>query len=199
MRIIPLDPPTTGYASNSYLVLGTWNNPQDVTTLVDAGVGAYHIHEIEQLSKGIGKHGIRQIVLTHSHYDHTYGLALLIQRYGPSVCAASKMPGVDVELRDNDSLRMGDEDFQVLLTPGHSEDSLCLFCHRTGDLFIGDTPYNIRTPGGLYPASLLISLRRLAALPVRTIYAGHDAPVRQNAAALLRSTLAVVEKTMHGA
>jgi glyoxylase-like metal-dependent hydrolase (beta-lactamase superfamily II) len=196
MRIVALDPPTTGYLCNSFLVLGTYNNPQDVTTVVDAGLNALNIPDIDRLSRGIGKSGVSQIVLTHNHYDHTAGLQLLVQRYRVRVLAAEPGPGVDSVLKDNDVLRMGDQDFQVLLTPGHSDDSLCLFCPATGDLFVGDTPYNILTPGGSYPPSLVISLRRLVGLPVKTIYSGHNQPVVERACETLRSTLSIVEQTI---
>jgi glyoxylase-like metal-dependent hydrolase (beta-lactamase superfamily II) len=96
---------------------------------------------------------------------------------------------VDSVLVDGQVLRLGDRDFEVLHTPGHSEDSICLYCARERALFAGDTPLNVKTPGGSYPGELLASLERIANLDVATIYAGHASPMTEGVPELIRRTI----------
>lgn len=81
-------------------------------------------------------------------------------------------------LEDGDVIDLGDRQFTVIHTPGHSFDSICLLEERTGVLFAGDT---INT-GPLYTQfeeSDLVefrdSTRRLAALvdQISVVYVAH--------------------------
>ena len=81
------------------------------------------------------------MVLTHNHSDHTALLPQLREAFHPKVFAFSpNIAGVDGLLRDGDSIKMGDEDFEVIHTPGHSSDSICLYNRADGVLFVGDSP-----------------------------------------------------------
>jgi glyoxylase-like metal-dependent hydrolase (beta-lactamase superfamily II) len=80
-------------------------------------------------------------------------------------------------LADGDVLDLGDRSFEVLHTPGHSPGSICLWEARSGTLVSGDVlvdgePLLDELPGSS-PADFAVSLRRLADLPLRTVYAGH--------------------------
>jgi glyoxylase-like metal-dependent hydrolase (beta-lactamase superfamily II) len=92
-------------------------------------------------------------------------------------------------------LVVGDQEAVLVHTPGHSEDSICVFLPATGTLFSGDTLYRISDPLGAYPRAYLQSLERLADLPVRTIFPGHGGPVRREAAAFIRGCLANVRRS----
>jgi glyoxylase-like metal-dependent hydrolase (beta-lactamase superfamily II) len=79
-------------------------------------------------------------------------------------------------LRDHDLFDLGDRQFKVLHTPGHSPGSICLWEAETGLLFSGDTIFDgplFDSIPGANKADLLASHRRLCELPVRQVHPGH--------------------------
>ncbi len=122
---------------------------------------------------------IRYVVATHGHFDHTMTLHELAERCGAEVLIheGSSLEG-DRRLRDDDQIAVGKESVKVIHTPGHTEDSICLYDGKnllTGDtLFIGGWG-RTDLPGGS-AEKLFTSLHGLVMkLPGRTvIYPGHD-------------------------
>ncbi|RCK79100.1 MAG: hypothetical protein OZSIB_0442 [Candidatus Ozemobacter sibiricus] len=190
MRIIPLARTPRTYSATAYLVLGTWNRLDDVNTLIDVGIDEFIAEEISRLNTGVGKRPVERIILTHNHFDHAGGAAALKERYKAELLAWAPGPGVDRLLQDGEELRLGDEWFEVIHMPGHSHDSICLYNRSEGVLFSGDSPLRIHSPNGTYLAEFVAVLDRLASLPVRAIYPGHDAPILSGAADLLRQSAA---------
>jgi glyoxylase-like metal-dependent hydrolase (beta-lactamase superfamily II) len=189
MRVTLLHGSQQNYSCNAYLVRGDSNEQEDVNSLVDVGVDGSICDEIETLCTGIGKKKVARVVLTHGHFDHAAGLGVIVARYHPEVCAFAPANHVEVLLVDGQVLRLGDREFEVLHTPGHSEDSICLYCARERTLFAGDMPLDVKTTGGSHPGELLASLERIASRDVATIYAGHASPVTSGAPELIRRTI----------
>jgi glyoxylase-like metal-dependent hydrolase (beta-lactamase superfamily II) len=195
MRILRLHPGIpSDYCCNVYWVTGDSNRPGDWNTLVDVGSEhsgnlPYFLNVMEQIPKGIGRHAIEQVVITHGHYDHVGGLSEIVKHFRPSVWAHYQDPLVTRVLQDGEWLRIGDKDFKVMHTPGHSEDSICLFCPETRDLFSGDTLYRISDTEGAYPVCYLKSLERILELGVRTIHPGHGESITQGADAFIKAAL----------
>ncbi len=202
MRIIKLHPDTANdYCCNIYWVVAGTAHARDRNTLVD--VGSTHpdtlefiLREMARHPKGIGRPAVEQVVLTHFHYDHVGGLLPVIDHFQPEVCAFREEAGVQRGLRDGAWLRLGDKDFRVLHTPGHSEDSICLFCPETRDLFSGDTLYRISDTCGSYPVCYVESLQRLKALQAATIYPGHGEPVHSGVDTFIDEVLANVQASV---
>lgn len=193
-RIVRMISPPVGYHAISYLVLGEPGSKESRPALVDATISALHWPELDQLMQyGAGK-ALAAIVLTHEHYDHCTALEGLCRRYGPRVFAQKAGPFVTDVLYDNQWLRLGDSEWRVIFTPGHSADSLCLFCPESGDCFVGDTPFIIQTPGGSHPREFLASLKRLAQFPIRCVYFGHHEPMILGIAESLENTIRIVEQ-----
>ena len=199
MRIVRLhrDHPDA-YACNVYWITG---GPDRTNTLVDVGSShpdnlAALLRQMEGHPKGIGRRAVEQVVLTHAHYDHVGGLPAVIDRFNPEVHAYRLEPGVGHALRDGAWLRLGDKDFQVLHTPGHSEDSICLHCPGTGDLFSGDTLYRISDAAGTYPRCYADSLARLKALGAATVHPGHGEPIREGVASFIEEALVQVRRSL---
>ena len=177
MKIIPLKKSASVYSCNSYLILGDWNRIQDVNTIIDPGTDDFILKEIEQLSTGVGKLAVAQVILTHNHFDHNGGVKALKNRYGARVLAFVDGPGVDELLRDGQFIRSGDDLLEVLHTPGHSTDSICLYAPTAQALFSGDTQIQLREPGDVYSPEYLYGLQKIAGRKIGTVYSGHDEPL----------------------
>jgi glyoxylase-like metal-dependent hydrolase (beta-lactamase superfamily II)/rhodanese-related sulfurtransferase len=82
---------------------------------------------------------IHYLIDTHTHADHFSATQQLSRRLGVPVAMhrTSPAPFVDLRLDDGEMLLVGKHRLQVLHTPGHTGDSMCL---RIEDrLFTGDT------------------------------------------------------------
>jgi len=195
MRVKCLVSDKNVYSSHAYLILGEWNRLEDINTLLDVGSNNGIVSRVAAMATGFGKHAVEQVVLTHSHSDHTAGLASIIERYRPRVYAFAPFEGVDHLLRDGQIIRMGDQDFEVIHAPWHSDDSICLYCAAERVLFSGDTPLHIRTPGGTYLRSFADFLERLCLLQIDVLYTGHDSPVTNDVNGLIAQTLTNVRQS----
>ncbi|HBN09136.1 MAG TPA: MBL fold metallo-hydrolase [Cyanobacteria bacterium UBA8530] len=189
MKVLNLTKGSKVYTSNVFLILGDWNAIEDVNTLVDAGRDPLLLNAINKVSTGVGKHQIEQVVLTHCHYDHANLVPQIKETYGAKAFAyTSSLVGIDVILKGGEQLRMGDRYFEVLYTPGHSSDSICLYCAAEKVLFSGDTPVSVVTPGGSHEEGFVQALEGLCRRDIETIYPGHGDPILDGNA-LLRRTL----------
>ena len=180
---------------NSYLISG------GVPTLIDPG----HLHLMPQLEAGMARDGfsfddIRLVIATHPHPDHCEGILDFVERparvtmheaaegflgtftdqwegmTGKSLPAFS----MDFYLRRG-RLRLGEDNFQVIETPGHAPGSICLYWEDEKVLFSGDVVFNrsvgrVDLPGGS-PSDLIQSLNLLMALDVDLLLPGHGPPV----------------------
>jgi len=193
MKIANLTQGSAVYTSNTYLLTGTWNAIPDVNTLIDTGRDPKIIETLWNSPTGVGKRRLDLVILTHSHYDHSSMTMAIKKEFGPVICGGSpNFEGMDRVLKDGERIRVADLDAIVILTPGHSNDSLCLYCEREGILFVGDTPVIIRTRDNTYEDAFLDSLERIAALNVTAIYPGHGSPTLEHCNELIRESLANV-------
>jgi glyoxylase-like metal-dependent hydrolase (beta-lactamase superfamily II) len=99
---------------------------------------------------------VAYIFCTHSHLDHTGAAAILKKTTGASVFAFKGTQDKkltinhdstitstdtfvpDVFLSDNQLINCDDEIVEVIKTPGHTDDHICLFFHKRNILFTGD-------------------------------------------------------------
>ena len=183
------------YDSNIYIIIG------NIPTIIDTGTGLYSIEIKETIKEYIDLSKIKQIILTHEHFDHVGGtLDILKATNGNAEIFAHNntlrklekgessfarllggvMPKihVDTALSDSENLIIGDEEFEVLHTPGHSPGSICFYCKKIKSLISGDTIFahgdfgRYDLPGGDF-SSLLKSIDRLTDLDVKDLYPGH--------------------------
>ena len=189
MRILTLENSGRVYTCEVYLVLGGASRLDDVNTLVDVGQDPAILASIEQAPTGVGKWSVEQVVLTHCHSDHCALLPQVREAFHPKVLAfCPNIDGVTGLLRDGDAVKMGDEVFEVIHTPGHSSDSVCLYNQTEGVLFAGDTPLLITSPTGTYETGFLAALEKLCARDVRRIYFGHGAALSERCNERLRES-----------
>jgi glyoxylase-like metal-dependent hydrolase (beta-lactamase superfamily II) len=77
-------------------------------------------------------------------------------------------------VEDGNVIDLGDRRLEVLHVPGHTPGSIALWEAESGLLFSGDTVYVESRISFDDPQAGAASLRRLGALPVRRVHAGHE-------------------------
>lgn len=139
------------------------------------------IKRIDEASTGVGKQRVQQVILTHSHYDHASLLPIIKKKYNSKVYAfSSTIDHIDEILMGGETIKIADRQFEIIHAPGHSDDSICLYCEREGILFAGDTPLVIRTKDINYEQSFIRALEYIGTKKVEIIYFGHGDPLRSN-------------------
>jgi glyoxylase-like metal-dependent hydrolase (beta-lactamase superfamily II)/rhodanese-related sulfurtransferase len=100
--------------------------------------------ELSQIDRYLAlasRHGlrIRYVIDTHTHADHFSATRSLAKRLDVPVAMhqASPAPFVDLRLGDGECIVLGQLRINVLHTPGHTRDSMCLRVENS--LFTGDT------------------------------------------------------------
>jgi glyoxylase-like metal-dependent hydrolase (beta-lactamase superfamily II) len=167
-----------------------------VHTLIDVGNDPTILSVLEATDTGVGKNKVERIILTHSHSDHTGILPLLIERFHPKVYALSPFTdGVTHILQNGETIRLGEKDFEVIHTPGHTEDSLCLLNEEAGVLFTGDMPLPVRTSEGTYLEAFYQALRHLSNKEIKVIYPGHGAPLTEDVTTMIRESMKNVQNS----
>jgi glyoxylase-like metal-dependent hydrolase (beta-lactamase superfamily II) len=147
---------------------------------------------IEAVLKGAGTgwDAVKHVILTHQHSDHAGGLS----EVAPLVSASLYAGAADVSSINSTKplkpLNDGDEVFglRIVGTPGHTAGPVAVFDPSTGVLVAGDAlraTAGLEGPDARYTADMAqaaASVRKLAALDVKTILPGHGAPVTTGAA-----------------
>ena len=195
MKVIRLKTNPKVYSSNAYLILGSWNRIEDVNTLIDVGLDGFISKDIAEISTGVGKKPVEQIILTHGHFDHVAGLKEVNNVFNATVYAFNPSGGVAKILIDGQIILCGDAEFEVIYTPGHSQDSICLYNQIEGILFSGDIPIQIRTSDGSYSVAFVSAFEKLARRNIKIIYPGHGEPIVKNASEMIRDSLSNIRKS----
>ena len=86
---------------------------------------------------------VRFVLNTHRHQDHTVGNPEVVERTGAKIVAHKKVPfRPDLPVDEGSVVEAGRLKFEVIYTPGHTEDSVLYLFHghvATGDtLFVGE-------------------------------------------------------------
>lgn len=135
------------------------------STCVVVDPGYEDVPHLTRVAEAAGE--VELILVTHQHPDHVQGAQWLAARvdapvraFDPTLCVAAPA------LADDEVVEAGGLSIQVLHTPGHTEDSICLAADGavlTGDSMLGRGTTVISDLG-----AYLASLRRLAAVPQGT-------------------------------
>jgi len=116
------------FTSNVFLVRG------DRTVLVDVG------NEFDVVSAVEGHaDDLDAVIVTHTHYDHVNNLGSVVEAFDVPVYGYdTAQEGVENAIDDEETIQLGDHDYQALHTPGHKNDHLCFYSAAAGVLFAGD-------------------------------------------------------------
>jgi glyoxylase-like metal-dependent hydrolase (beta-lactamase superfamily II) len=168
----------TGPGTNSYFV-----GEADHWLLIDPGpLDATHMQALLSAAPG----PIRQILVTHTHADHSPAAAALQQRTGAQLLGRLSLHrhGQDLsfvpdrELCDGELISLGAQGgLRALHTPGHASNHLCYLLEPelllfTGDHIIQGSTVVIDPPDGNM-SDYLASLKRLLVTDLNALAPGH--------------------------
>jgi len=199
------------FNSNTYIIA---HPEHDNVWIVDPG----DTDDVFEWMRVHSKTTVTEVLLTHSHFDHMYGINEVISRfpsvkvyvaneYGKEALSDAKKNGSKyteegpIVIKDNSRIVFyskevvlwDDERINVLYTPGHSDDSVCLYVGRmlfTGDTLIEDvrTVTKLKT-GSVEKLSETVSpLKKLQGNGLY-IYPGHGNPFEMDKYNLQRMLL----------
>jgi len=163
-------------------------------TLIDTGAGdVVNVLPPKLKTLDLDPKNVKQIVLTHAHFDHVGGVEALASIASPKLLLHEAeygdpdSHGLEVsKLQDGDFVLAGDRKLEVMHTPGHTLGAICLYDRKDKVLFSGDTVFpdgafgRTDLPGG-ESYMLVETLGRLGRLDVDFILPGHMEPVTRDA------------------
>jgi glyoxylase-like metal-dependent hydrolase (beta-lactamase superfamily II) len=180
-----------GESSNVYVLAG------DYLTIVDPGNDYTVFTELEKL--GFNPLDIKKVVVTHGHRDHCMGVFELL-RY-PPIYESKEIEIINHEggpqefkkilenegfsltqVKGGETLELSGFEWEVIHTPGHTIDSICLYHQPTRSAITGDTvlPHAMadadKTAGGRLD-HYLYGLKQLMKKDIENILPGHGVPV----------------------
>ena len=142
-----------GDPTNCYIIL---DEESKETMVIDPAGDVDKIEELIHILEG----KLKYIYLTHCHGDHILGVADLKNRCGGKILihredaeglndkninlsSVIDIPEIELEadsrVDDNDLIHLGNLEFKVIHTPGHTKGGTSLYCQKEKCLFSGDT------------------------------------------------------------
>jgi len=186
-------------------------------TMIDTGC-AFTAEELESALRGIP---IERIVNTHTHEDHIGANGILQDHFKRLEISAHPLalpvlrdpritqplhpyrrlfwgwpkPSQARSLKDAEIIETDECKFQVVYTPGHSPDHICLYEQNrgwlfSGDLFVGGHDRALRAGYDIW--QIIESLKRVISIPLTTLFPG-SARVREQPQQELMSKIVYLE------
>ena len=192
LKRIKLELPYVG-ETNCYIIQ---DEKTKETMVIDPGG---EVNKIGEMLDALNAN-VKYILLTHCHGDHIGGVKELKEKYGGKILIhIEDEPGLkdpevnladyvgigtivleaDSRLNDNDLIHIGDIEFKVIHTPGHTKGGICLYQEKEKILFSGDTIFRgtwgrTDLPTSSFEAIIKSITERIMTLPEDTIvYPGH--------------------------
>ena len=157
--VAPNPSPMTLAGTNTYVV------GRDPATVIDPGpADDGHIAAVRAAAEARG--GVGEVLLTHSHFDHSEGAPLL---------------GDGARVPTDGEVVAG---LTAIGTPGHAADHVCFLLDRvlfTGDLILGEGSTIVPPDGGSL-AAYMDSLHRVSELDLELLCPGHGPLIEDPAA-----------------
>ena len=180
--------------TNCYIILD--EQSKEVMCIDPAG----DVEELSYLIKNVLKGNLKYIYLTHCHGDHIGGVSKLKETCGGKILIHREdskglndktinlseiidIPEIVLEadsiVDDGDLIHLGNLQFKVIHTPGHTKGSSSIYCEKEKCVFSGDTMFSGTWGRTDLPTSnreeIIDSItNKLLVLPENTIvYPGH--------------------------
>ena len=193
LKRLQVKTPQVGLLTNSYIIC---DEETKEAMVIDPGGEAEKIAEVLDI---LGAN-LKYIFITHCHADHIgaieelkklKGGKILISRadseglYNEDINLAylinMEKPELEADSRvdDEDLIHIGNIEFKVIATPGHTKGGLCLYSEKEKLVFTGDTLFSgtwgrTDLPTGSFVEIITSITNRLMTLPDHTIvYPGH--------------------------
>lgn len=193
LKRIQVATPQVGLKTNSYIVC---DEKTKEAMVIDPGGEARKIAEVLDI---LGAN-LKYIFVTHCHADHIGGITELKNLKGGKILVSRadaeglfneeinlaylinmEKPELEADSRldDDDLIHIGNIEFKVIATPGHTKGGLCLYSEKEGLVFTGDTLFSgtwgrTDLPTGNFVEIITSITDRLMTLPDDTIvYPGH--------------------------
>ena len=181
------------HITNCYIIK---DEKSEEIMIVDPGGEPHKVIEMVRILGGT----VKYILLTHCHADHIGGVAEVKEELGgkvlihradveglynsdislPYVLGINKIElEADSRLDDEDRIHIGEIEFKVIHTPGHTQGGICLYCEQENLLISGDTLFRgtwgrTDLPTGSFKDIMQSITNKLLILPEDTIiYPGH--------------------------
>ena len=174
---------------------------KDGILIIDTMLFPKDMKKVERLIKLRKPEGVKYVINTHYHLDHTCGNSIFkdkdiishylcrdnMKKYGQKILEdfakiEPEIEGTDINLPNitfykRACLFIEDEEFDLILTPGHTPDSICVYWKNREILFAGDTVIPI--PYFYYGdrVELIESLKNIIKLDLKLIVQGHCNPI----------------------
>ena len=171
---------------------------RDGAILVDSLPFPAEAREMATFIGRVCRPGVRYVILTHYHADHTYGAYLfpradvvaharcraLLTQIGTQALEAAKAEAPELEdvvLRLPDitfedgeiTLRLGERLMRLIHAPGHTQDSVMVYVEDDRVLFAADTVMPVPSIVDGDMDAFRASLRKVAELPIENMVQGH--------------------------
>lgn len=193
LKRLQVKTPQKGLLTNSYIIC---DEKTKEAMVIDPGGEPERIEETLDILEA----NLKYIFITHCHADHIGGVAELKRRKGGKILISRddseglyneeinladyinmEKPELEADSRidDEDLIHVGNIEFKVIATPGHTKGGVCLYSEKQGLVFTGDTLFSgtwgrTDLPTGSFVEIINSITNRLMPLPDDTIvYPGH--------------------------
>ena len=181
---------------NTYILYNEFND----CLIIDPG--CYFDDEKDELLQYIDKMALkpRMLLNTHCHLDHVFGNKFIAEKFGltlhihenekpvlafaPASGLMYNLPfdnysGDLIFLKEDEKIKLGDDELDILLTPGHSPGSLSFYSKKDKFVLSGDALFyrsigRTDLPLGNHETLIKSIREKLFSLPGETkVYSGH--------------------------
>lgn len=208
MLVVNLSTGSDIYTANAYLCSSLTSDdeksqsekegcPCHSRLLIDTGCDPKILIKLKEMSAHTGCQPFSDLILTHSHYDHSRMLGEIKAVWNVKTYAYSAyLHGIDHVVKGGEQITLDDRyTIEMIHVPGHSSDSICIYCPEDKILFSGDTPLAIWGIEGTYELPFLHGFEILSRRKISTIYPGHGEPITGDCNRILDQSLHNLRKS----